>query len=57
VDTAEEELVEHFLDLIDRDVEAGRSIGDLPASLERSMLAVLGKPLDLQKLISGAVEI
>ena len=57
MDTAEEELVEHFLDLLDRDVEAGRSIGDLPASLERSMLAVLGKPLDLQKLISGAVEI
>ena len=47
VETAEQQyFVEQFLDLLDKDIEAGRSIGDLPVALEQSMLARLGKPLD-----------
>lgn len=58
VDTSEQQrVVEQFLDLLDKDIEAGRSIGDLPAALEQSMLATLGKSLDLQEPISGEVEI
>lgn len=58
VETAEQQyFVEQFLDLLDKDIEAGRSIGDLPVALEQSMLARLGKPLDSAQTLSGAVEI
>lgn len=55
--TEQQHFVEQFLDLLDKDIEAGRSIGDLPAALEQSMLARLGKPLGSAQTISGAVEI
>ena len=32
--TEQQHFVEQFLDLLDKDIEAGRSIGDLPAALE-----------------------
>ena len=58
METAEQQhFVEQFLDLLDKDIEAGRSIGDLPAALEQSMLARLGKPLDSEQTIIGTVEI
>ena len=58
METAEQQyFVEQFLDLLDKDIEAGRSIGDLPVALEQSMLARLGKPLDSAQTLSGAVEI
>jgi len=57
VDTSEQQrIVEQFLDLLDKDIEAGRSVGNLSAALEQSMLARLGKPLDPAP-IRGAVEI
>lgn len=57
VDTSEQQrIVEQFLDLLDKDIDAGQSIADLPAALEQSMLARLGKPLDPEP-IRGAVEI
>lgn len=58
METAEQQhFVEQFLDLLDKDIEAGRSIGDLPSALEQSMLARLGKPLGSAQTISSAVEI
>lgn len=53
----QQNFVEPFLDLLDKGIEAGQSIGDLPAALEQSMLARLGKPLSSAQTISGAVEI
>ena len=53
----QQNFVEPFLDLLDKGIEAGQSIGDLPAALEQSMLARLGKPLGSAQTISGAVEI
>lgn len=58
METAEDQyFVEQFLGLLDKDIEAGQSIGHLPAAVEQSMLARLGKPLDSEETISGAVEI
>lgn len=57
MDTSEEQhVVEQFLELLDKDIEAGQSLADLPATLEQSMLTRLGKPLDPES-IRSAVEI
>jgi hypothetical protein len=57
VDASEQQrIVEQFLVLLDKDIEEGQSIGDLPVALEQSMLARLGRPLDPEP-IRDATEI
>lgn len=58
MDTSEEQhVVEQFLELLDKDIEASQSMADFPATLEQSMLTRLGKPLDPSRSIRSAVEI
>lgn len=51
----EDPAIGSFLALLEKDIQCGRNITALPHDLARSMLAALGKPVDLNEDIAGDV--
>ena len=51
----EDPAIGSFLALLEKDIQSGRHIAALPDSLARSMLAALGKRVDLNEDIEGDV--
>ena len=51
----EDPAIANFLALLEKDIQSGRHITSLPDDLARSMLAALGKPVDLNEDIMGDV--
>ena len=51
----EDPAIGSFLALLEKDIQCGRRITTLPHDLARSMLAALGKPVDLNDDIVGDV--
>jgi antitoxin PrlF len=51
----EDPAIASFLALLEKDIQCGRHTTALPHDLARSMLAVLGKPVDLNEDIVGNV--
>ena len=51
----EDPAIGSFLALLEKEIQSGRHIAALPDSLARSMLAALGKQVDLNKDIEGDV--
>lgn len=51
----EDPAIGSFLALLEKDIQSGRHIAALPDSLARSMLAALGKRVDLNENIEGDV--
>lgn len=51
----EDPAIGSFLSLLEKDIQKGRNITTLPDDLARSMLAALGKPVDLNEDIEGDV--
>lgn len=53
----EDAALRGFLALIDRDIEAGRNIEDLPEDLARKIRADAGLDIDLDEPIEGDVDL
>ena len=53
----EDPAIGAFLDLLARDIEAGRNIGDLPDGLARKMLEHAHLEIDLDEPIEGDVDL
>lgn len=51
----EDPAIGSFLALLEKDIQSGRHITTLPDDLARSMLARLGKPVELDEDIEGDV--
>ncbi len=51
----EDPAIGSFLALLENDIRSGRHVTAMPADLARSMLAALGKPVDLDEDIVGDV--
>lgn len=51
----EDPAIGSFLALLEKDIQSGRHITSLPDDLARSMLARLGKPVELDEDIEGDV--
>lgn len=51
----EDPAIGSFLALLEKDIQSGRHITTLPQELARSMLARLGRPVDLNEDIEGGV--
>lgn len=51
----EDPAISSFLALLEKDIQSGRHITTLPVDLARSMLAALGKRVDLNEDIEGDV--
>ena len=51
----EDPAIASFLALLEKDIQSGQHITTLPDDLARSMLAVLGKPVDIHEDIVGDV--
>ncbi|PWR19193.1 type II toxin-antitoxin system PrlF family antitoxin [Zavarzinia compransoris] len=49
--------VDAFLGLIEADLRAGRHVQALPEDLAASLLAEAGRPVDLDDVIEGAVDL
>lgn len=56
-DRHEDPAIASFLNLLEKDIQSGRHITTLPDDLVRSMLARLGKHIDLNEDIEGDVEL
>jgi len=54
-DPHEDPAIAGFLDLLEKDIQAGRHIAALPDDLVRSLLAAAGEPVDLEAEIEGDV--
>ena len=53
----EDPAIGAFLDLLARDIEAGRNVGDLPEGLARKMLEHARLDIDLDEPIEGDVDL
>ena len=53
----EDPAIRAFLDLLERDIKAGRLVGQLPDSLARTMLEDAELDIDLDEPIEGDVEL
>ncbi|MCX8016536.1 MAG: type II toxin-antitoxin system PrlF family antitoxin [Rhodocyclaceae bacterium] len=51
----EDPAIGRFLALLEKDLQSGRHITTLPDDLARSLLAALGRPVDLNEDIQGDV--
>jgi antitoxin PrlF len=51
----EDPAISSFLALLEKDIQSGRHVTTLPDDLARSMLAALGKRVDLNEDIEGDV--
>ena len=51
----EDPAIASFLGLLEKDVQSGRHVTDLPDDLARSLLAALERPVDLDPEIEGDV--
>lgn len=56
-DPHEDPAICGFLSLLERDIQSGRHITTLPDDLARSMLAAVGRPVDLNEDIAGDVSL
>ena len=56
-DAHEDPAIGSFLTLLEKDIRSGHNIAPLPDSLMKTMLATLGKEVDLSVDIDGDVEL
>ncbi|TSE28233.1 transcriptional regulator, AbrB family [Tepidimonas thermarum] len=54
-DAHEDPAIGNFLALLEKDIQSGRHVTTMPDDLARSMLAALGKRVDLNEDIEGDV--
>lgn len=53
----EDPAIVRFLGLLENDIKSGQHLTTLPENLARSMLAAIGKPVDLREDIEGDVSL
>ena len=53
----EDPAIRGFLDLIEKEIEAGRGVEDIPDDVAREMLAHAGLDIDLDEPIEGDVDL